>query len=267
MNSVISALVVDDESLARDLLRSLVEKESDFSVVAECSNGEAALAAIERHQPDVVFLDIEMPLLDGVGVAQRLRSLQQTPHIVFVTAFDRYAIAAFELNAVDYLVKPVSRQRCRESLSRIREAVHSKGLREMTDRLLEVVQGLKSRETADAPEQKLIVKKHDELVAVPLSDIVWAEAANQYVTIFTVNDSYIMSESLGRFAERLSDPRFVRIHRSALVNGHHVRSVKRNSNGTHSVRLINGQELPLARARASVLETLLNLSSAPSKPE
>ncbi len=260
MQDTLSAIIVDDEPLARDLLRSFIEKEPDFRVLAECADGEAALAAIELHAPDVVFLDIEMPRLNGVGVVQHLNSVPKTPHVVFVTAYDRYAIDAFDLNAVDYLVKPLARERCKAALDRVRGLVRNDNIVSLTARLMAVVHGMEDQSRAQPPEQKIVVKKHDELQAIPLSSIIWLEAANQYVNIHSSDGLFVMSESLGRFAERLRDPRFVRIHRSAMINGHHVVRVSRNTNGTHAIQMSDGAELTLARARSAHLQKVLNLA-------
>lgn len=260
MSDTISAIVVDDESLARELLRSFIEKEPDFRVIAECGDGETALREIEKNRPQVVFLDIEMPRLDGVSVVRRLTALPSVPHIVFVTAYDQYAIDAFELNALDYLVKPLSRDRCRATLQRVRQMTRSDNLLKLTNKLLAVVQGIEGSSQEHRPEQKIVVRKHDELRAVPLSKIVWIEAANQYVNIHTSEGVFVMSESLGRFAERLRDPRFVRIHRSAIVNGQHVVRVTKNGNGTHTIETSDAAVLTLARARSGYLQKILHLA-------
>jgi len=259
--NVIRSIIVDDEPLARDLLKRLLEREPDVSLLAACSNAREAVEAVRALRPELVFLDIEMPGEDGLSLAERLSTLPKPPQIVFVTAYNRFAIEAFELNAVDYLVKPVSKERCRDAVSRARDVIRKDSIVELASRLVEVVRNV-DRATEQPPEeQHLVLSKNDVLRSVPLSHVQWIEAANQYVSIHTTDGSYVMSESLGQFSARISDARFLRVHRSALVNAHYVVQVSRNANGTHTLTLADGTELTLARSRASLLPALLRFSA------
>ncbi|MEM8817799.1 MAG: LytTR family DNA-binding domain-containing protein [Pseudomonadota bacterium] len=257
----IRSIIVDDEPLARDLLRRLIEKEADVRLLASCSNGEQAADTVQALSPDLVFLDIEMPGEDGLALAERLSALPAPPHIVFVTAYNRFAIEAFELNAIDYLIKPVSKERCRNAMARVREVLRKDSIVELASRLIEVVKNVETKAENKPEEQHLVLSKNDVLRSVPLSNIQWIEAANQYVSIHTTDGCYLMSESLGQFASRISDTRFLRVHRSALVNAAYVSRVSRNANGTHALKLKDGTELTLARSRASLLPALLRISA------
>ncbi|MEO1245411.1 MAG: LytTR family DNA-binding domain-containing protein [Pseudomonadota bacterium] len=259
--TTIRSIIVDDEPLARDLLKRLIEKEADVRLLASCSNGEQAAETVQALSPDLVFLDIEMPGEDGLALAERLSALPNPPHIVFVTAYNRFAIEAFELNAIDYLIKPVSKERCRNAMARVREVLRKDSIVELASRLIEVVRNVEGAAEDRPEEQHLVLSKNDVLRSVPLSNIQWAEAANQYVSIHTTDGCYLMSESLGQFASRIADPRFLRVHRSALVNAACVARVSRNANGTHALKLKDGTELTLARSRASLLPALLRISA------
>jgi two-component system, LytTR family, response regulator len=253
----ISALIVDDESLARMLVRSLVVLESGVEVVGECRDGSSAIRAIRKLRPDLVFLDIQMPIQDGLSVVRELADIDWKPYIIFTTAFDEFAIEAFELNAIDYLVKPINEARFRAALQRARRMIEMRAVAELASKMLEIANNIQHAEPDQTREHRIVLKKHDELRSVPIGDIAWIEAANQYVRIHTADDTYMMSETLSRFEDRLRDPRFVRIHRSTVINCEFIDRVSRKSSGSISVFLKNGPELPVARSRSSMLDTLL----------
>lgn len=256
----ISTLIVDDEDLARGLIRSFIRRDRELTMVGECADGAAALDMIESTKPDLVFLDVQMPVLDGVAVAEQVQQFDTAPYVIFTTAFNHYAIRAFEVNALDYLVKPISKPRFVEAVQRAKRAIRSQEIVRLSKRLI----ALNAQLSADGPGrlagQWLTVRKGDVVRQLTTDDIVWLEAANQYVHLHTENDRYTVSESLGNYANRIKDPRFVRVHRSAVVNGTRVRSISRRRNGTHVLHLDNGDELVLARARSALLPRLLRLA-------
>lgn len=262
-NAPIKTLIVDDEPLARDLLRSFAAKDSCLQIVGECANGAEALSAINAHQPDLVFLDVQMPVLDGIGVVERLLHRKTLPHIVFVTAFDQYAVKAFELNVMDYLLKPVEKTRFYPLVEKIKATIRREQICDLAERMFGAVSSYKNTSVLQPSEDSILINTGQKLVSLTAQDIIWVEAANQYVTIHTANDQYVMSENLGQFSARLNALQFLRIHRSALINLAYVTSVARAGNGTHKVTLKNGAVVLLARGRADMLPRLLEAARLP----
>lgn len=261
----VSTLVVDDEELARSLVGALVRRDPDLLLVGECTDGAAALDFIATKSPDLVFLDIHMPVLDGLAVAEALAGRGEAPYIVFVTAFDEHAIKAFELNALDYLVKPIEKQRFRAAVKRATTAIRNKEMLSLTERLLQLGRLRESGVVTDnTQDQELVVRTGDSIVQLTSGDIVWIEAANQYVHIHTESRTFTVSESLSQYAKRIADPRFFRIHRSAIVNGSAVAAVSKKRNGTHLLKLRNGDSLVVARSRASVVPNILRAARSGS---
>lgn len=260
--SPIPTLVVDDEPLARELIISLIRRDADLRLVGECGDGAAALDAVARHRPALVFMDVQMPVMDGVELAQRMLAADPKPFVIFVTAYDAYAIEAFEMQALDYLVKPLSKSRFHAALARAKEAIRSREIVGLADRLAAL-----GRRDGDAVEREhydrerydheLTVRAGDDVVQLLTSEVDWIEAANQYVHIHAGDRRFTVSESLGQYAKRIRDPRFFRVHRSALVNGAAVMRVSRRRNGTHRVVLRTGEEVCVARSRAALVPNML----------
>lgn len=256
----ISTLVVDDEELARSLLRTLIRRDADLLLVGEFADGAAAIEAIREKKPDLVFLDIQMPVLDGIAVAEKLAALEHVPYVIFVTAYDDYAIRAFELNALDYLVKPLQKARFRTTVERAKLAIRNREMLRLTERLLQLGAARSGTSAPPRGEQEITVRSGDRIVQLTTSDISWIEAANQYVHIHANGKTFTVSESLSRYAKRIHDPRFFRVHRSALVNGSAIDRVSKQRNGTHRIRLRDGAELTVARSRASMIPDLLRVA-------
>lgn len=262
--AVITTLIVDDERLARSLIRSLVERDPTLEVLGECGDGEAALTAIRHLRPDLVFLDVQMPLLDGVQVIRRLAAADHQPYVIFLTAFDDYAIDAFEYNALDYLVKPIRKARFRQSVERARAALRRREMCQLTERMLSLagdgrVNGPTTPEKTP-PAEDLLVWKGTQAVNIACRDIIWVEAANQYVRIHLAEQEYIVAESLGSFYKKLQRPQFQRIHRSAVINTLYLDQVSRRPNGTHELLMQGGVRLSLARSRRNLVPQLLRSS-------
>lgn len=256
----IRTIVVDDEPPARRLLASLVRSDRELELVGQYVNGAAALAAIESNPAELVLLDVQMPALDGLSFVESLPVEGPMPHIIFVTAHDTYAVRAFELEALDYLLKPVEKARFRTSIERAKEAIRQRRISDLTDQIMRLAQGSSSAVEAEDLGDSLIVRKGDELVEVGRDEIVWVEAANQYVRIHTCETTHVLAESLSAFAERRLDPGFVRIHRSTIVNPSHVVKVMPQPNGTHAIELSTGITVTVARGRKELVPRLLHLS-------
>ncbi len=254
----ISTLIVDDEELARRLIGSLVQADEDLVLVGECGDGATALDLIAEKQPDLVFLDVQMPPPDGLGVASALARVEHPPYVIFVTAYEQFAVKAFELNALDYLMKPIEKARFHASVARAKTAIRNGEVLALTRRLLALGESSRHRVPSDAGDAHELTVKHGEsIVQLTTSDVLWVEAASQYVYIHTASGTYTASESLSQYAKRIRDPRFFRIHRSALVNAAIIDDVARKPNGTHTLRLSSGQTLVVARSRAAIIPAIL----------
>jgi two-component system LytT family response regulator len=255
------ALVVDDDPLARSRLRKLLSAESDVEVVGECASAEEAIGKIAETTPDLVFLDVQMPGMDGFQLIERLR-LPVLPAVIFVTAHDEYALRAFEVHALDYLLKPYSRARFLDALRRARAQIERESV---TDRrLLGLLAELRARESdrAVAPataheRERLVVKSDGRMFFVRPAEIDWVEASANYVRLHTHGESYQLRESMKQMEARLPRGTFVRIHRSAIVNLDRVREMQPWFHGEYVVILNDGTKLTASRAYAGRLRELM----------
>jgi two-component system, LytTR family, response regulator len=220
--SAIRVVIVDDEPIARRGIRNLLAAHEDVEIVGEARNGREAVGTLESLAPDLVFLDVQMPELDGFAVLRQVDP-RRLPDVIFVTAHDTFAVRAFDEHAVDYLVKPVQEQRFRDALARARER-------------------LRSRE-AGRPQRLLISTNGVDLI-VDAADIIWIEAVDYYASVHTIGRHHLIRQSLASLEERLDGERFVRVHRSAIVNLAQVREVRDTD-----VLLRDGTRLPLSRRR------------------
>lgn len=250
-------LLVDDEEIARRGLRIRLERVSDIEIVGECSNGAEAVGAIQRLVPDVVFLDIHMPELSGMEVAQSLPP-QLLPHIVFVTAFDQYAVRAFELHALDYLLKPVNDDRLCATLRHARAAVCDVRDGAYARQVLAAFAGLKQSGLAAPPAgtDRIAIPVDDRLTVVRVAEIDWVKALGNYVSVHIGRKSLLLRETVAAMEQRLAPHGFARIHRSTLVNVQRVTELRSLTNGEFSVTLVDGTTLKLSRGYREALDLL-----------
>jgi two-component system LytT family response regulator len=241
-------IVVDDEPLARQTLRLLLAREKDFVVVAECGHGADAIEAIGRERPDVLWLDVQMPEVDGFEVLRRLGP-GAVPAVIFVTAFDRYALQAFEQHALDYLLKPFSDERFATVLERTRVRLRERTAASMAERLSDLL-------SATAPRQ-LVVRDAGRTLVLPCADIIWIEAEDYCARLHLRGRTVLVRDSLRALAEALDKSRFVRVHRSAIVNVGCVREIEPLASGDQRLTLSDGTVLRVSRTcRADVLRTV-----------
>jgi two-component system LytT family response regulator len=238
----IRALIADDEPLAREWVRSAIADDPDLDVIGEAGDGFEAAEAIRRLKPDLVFLDVQMPGLDGFGVLEAL-SPEEIPAVVFVTAFDQYAVRAFETQAVDYLMKPFSRERVEEAVRRVRELVKGRSLEDFRESIAKIVE--KVRRDRSYPEWVLL-KADGKNVFVKVRDIDWIESSRNNVRIHVGPTLYLLHETTTAIASRLDPKRFLRIHRSAIVNIERIRELHPWFNGDYAVILRDGTQLTLS---------------------
>jgi two-component system LytT family response regulator len=249
----IRTLIVDDEPLARQRLRTLLEGAKDIDLVGEVANGRDAVDAVRQLKPDLMFLDVQMPLLDGFGVLEALHD-EPLPAIVFVTAYDRYAVRAFEAHALDYLLKPFDRSRFGKALERARAQVERDHQVETGKQLRALLTNVHS---ARRPMERLIVKTGGKVTFLHLGEIDYMEAAGNYVRVHVGNDVHLLRETMSHLEARLKGTRFVRIHRSTIVNLDRIREMQPSFHGDYSIILVCGAELTLSRGYRNKLEELL----------
>ncbi len=257
----LTAIVVDDESLARDLMHSHLSKIATVDVVETCSNGISALQAILKKEPDVVFLDVQMPGLSGFEVINLLQS-DQTPMIIFTTAYDAYAVRAFELNAVDYLLKPIDLDRLKEAVQRAYERKSSEQLMNEKDKLLRAVNHINSDGSGMAEDNsmlgngKLAVSDSGTTNLIPYEDIEWIDAAGDYMCVHANGMTHIIRSTMKNLEEKLSMPFFKRIHRSTMVNFNKVTKIEKLAKGEALLYTEEGTSLKVSRNYRACLEQI-----------
>jgi two-component system, LytTR family, response regulator len=241
---MIRALIADDEPLARRKIKNLLAREPDVEVAAECGSGPEAAKLIRELDPNLVFLDIEMPELDGLSLLKGLGG-HTPPAVIFVTAYDRYAVGAFDAQALDYLLKPIDRRRFQTALERAREHLGKRG------------------ERSAGPLTRLLVRSGDRTQVLKVDDVDWVESADNYVKLHALGQTHLLRETLAHLRARLDPARFVRIHRSAVVNVDRIQSLYPLFHGDQMLVLRDGTELPLSRRYRQELENLLGRPARP----
>jgi two-component system LytT family response regulator len=244
--SKIRALVVDDEPVARDRLVRLLQQESDVELVGQCANGLETVSAIEQLSPDLVFLDVQMPEMDGFEVVRALDA-RRVPAVVFVTAYDEYALRAFEVHALDYLLKPFSSVRFRAMLAHARNQLDRHRAGDLGRKLLAMAPELWDKPPSSRPADRLLVRSTGRVHFIRTSDIDWCEAAGNYVRLHVGEQSHLLRETMNGLEAKLDPRQFVRIHRSTIVNFDRIEQLRSSITGEHTVFLRNGVRLTLSR--------------------
>ncbi len=239
----IRTLIVDDEPLARDRIKRFLRDESGISIIGECGNGEEAVVVIQNEKPDLVFLDIQMPEKNGFDVIRSLNP-ETLPTIVFVTAYDQYALQAFDVHAIDYLLKPFNRERLNRAVVRARQAVEHKSLGNLDARLSSLLAGLKSEKKY---LERLVVKSVGRVFFLKIDEIDWIEASGNYVKLHVGRESHMIRETMNSMETKLDPDKFLRIHRSTVVHIDRIKELHPMFSGDYSVLLHNGTELALSR--------------------
>lgn len=250
----LETIIVDDEPLARERIRSLLRGRTDLQVVAECSNGLDALERIQSLKPDLVFLDIQMPELNGFGVLQRI-AVEPMPAVIFVTAYDEHAVDAFEACAIDYLLKPYDRQRFERAVERAVDYCRGRQLGSIDERLLSLLERTDRRPVL---EDRLVVRSGASAYFLKIEEIDWVEAARNYVKLHVGERVHTLRETLSSMEERLDPGRFLRIHRSTIVNIDRIRRIRPGFGTESMLELVDGTRLTISRAyrRGRVRELL-----------
>jgi len=249
----IQVLIVDDEPLARERIRKLLQKEADLEIIGECADGSEAVAAIRKQRPDLVFLDVQMPELDGFGVLEQLEP-GPIPVVVFVTAHDRFALRAFEVHALDYLLKPFDAERFRNALERARDRVQGRQTGELSYRISELLADLR---TGAKKQDRLAVKTGGKILFLKMAEIEWIEAADNYVNLHVGSEAHLHRETMAALEEKLPADKFMRISRSTIVNLERIRELQPLFHGEYAVIMRNGTRLTLTRSHRDKLQRLL----------
>lgn len=248
----IRAVIVDDEPLARRGILRFLKNHSELEVVAECGDGQSAVGAILAKKPDLAFLDVQMPEMNGFEVVSCVGP-EKMPLTIFVTAFDRYAIRAFDANAIDYLLKPVSAGRFTKALARAKERIAEKSRHETAQRMIATLEEIKRQEEY---LERLPVSENGRIVFVKTREIGWIEASGNYAQLHVGPRTYEIRETLNTLERKLSPRDFLRIHRSTIVNVHLIKEIQPWFHGYHLVRLQNGKELRLSRYQGEIAKRL-----------
>jgi two-component system LytT family response regulator len=255
--SLIRAIIADDERLAREKLRFLLGSEPEVQVVAECSNGRQTVSAIRSLQPDMLLLDIQMPDLDGFEVLNEISS-DEMPQVIFTSAYDQYAIRAFEAHALDYLLKPFDQDRLHAAIERASVEIRKSKDQDLTNRVLALLSTVRAgKRPVPQFDERVTIRTNGRVVFLNLEEIHWIEAAANYVRLNTGKDSYLFRETISRISERLNPAQFVRIHRSMIVNVAGIKELIPVNSGEYVVVLHSGKELSCSRGYRSNLQDLI----------
>src|SRR3984957_9330359 len=246
-------LIVDDELLARKKIRAFLQEHTEFQVVGECTDGEQAVAALSALRPDLLFLDVQIPGRNGFEVLDCITD-KAPPAVIFVTAFDKYAVRAFEVRALDYLLKPFNKARFADALKRFHER---RARMNGVDRKQELKAALQEIQREFRDSERILIKSGSRIIFLRKGLIEWVEAQGDYVKFHIGKESHLLRETMTAAAEHLDPNRFVRIHRSRIVNLDHVREIRPLWGGDYSVLMRDGTELTMSRTYRTSLQATL----------
>lgn len=240
-----TCLIIDDEKLARELLREFLETFPQIEIIGECNKGTDAVEQINKLKPDMIFLDVQMPGMNGFDV---LDEIEHEPYVIFTTAYDQYAIQAFERNAVDYLLKPLDQDRFKLAVDR---ALKRKKMEE--GNIEDLLGSLRPENPRTSYDSHIFVQKSEKLFNLPLDEIIYLEASGDYTVISTKNDQFVSSSGIGKLEEIMNPDTFIRVHRSTIVNVNYLKEIERHFNGGMVVKMQNGKSFPVSRTYAKLI--------------
>ncbi|MCE2734388.1 MAG: response regulator [Cyclobacteriaceae bacterium] len=239
----ITCLIIDDEPLARELVREFLEQHNDLKLIGECSKGTEAVEKIDELRPDLIFLDVQMPGMTGFDV---LDKIEHDPFVIFTTAYDQYAIKAFEKNAVDYLLKPIDQERFKLAVDRALARMNSE------NNVGELLRSIKT-ENRTSYDSHIFVQKSEKLINLPVEEIEHLEASGDYTILTTKNDQFVSSSGIGKLEEILNPEIFIRVHRSTIININSLKEIEKHFNGGMVVKMNNGKTFPVSRTYAKLI--------------
>lgn len=246
---MIKTILIDDEPLSREIIKAYLMAYPDFAVVEECNDGFEGVKAIQKHTPDLIFLDIQMPKINGF---EMLELLDEPPAVIFSTAFDEFAIKAFEASAVDYLLKPFSEERFKKALDKLREKLAS-GTVTNTTTLLD------SAASSPSQQNRIVVKTGNKVKIIPAHDIHYLEADDDYVKIVTAEGAFLKNKTMAFYENNLDAESFVRVHRSYIVHINQITRIDPYQKETHLAVLRNGKQIPVSKTGYAKLKIILGL--------
>ncbi|MEW6731906.1 MAG: LytTR family DNA-binding domain-containing protein [Acidobacteriota bacterium] len=252
----IRVLIIDDEPLAREGVRMRLLEDPEIEIVGECADGREAVSAILTKEPQLIFLDVQMPVLDGFAVLKTI-GIANLPVVIFVTAYDEYAVQAFEVHALDYLLKPIDRERFLQALIRAKSQIRNRQLAQLNDRLQAFINDLQSERKY---VERLAIKSTSRIFFLDVSEIRWIEAADNYVNLHSGRESYLLHMTMSRLETILDPAEFIRVHRSAIVNFRWVKELHPLFHGEYKIILKDGSDLTSGRSYQARLQKLLENS-------
>lgn len=248
----IRTVIVDDEPLARRGIRALLNEEKDVEIISECRNGREAVAVIEEQTPDLVFLDVQMPELNGFDVLQTIGA-ERMPAVIFVTAYDKYALRAFDVHALDYLLKPLDGERFTKALQRARAQIERKSIHDLSRRLQSLLDDLKPNQKY---AERLVIKSSGRIFFLNVAEVDWIEAADNYVRLHAGRDEHLLRETMNSLEKRLDPAQFLRIHRSRIINIQRIKELQPLFRGEYDIMLQDGTRLESGRGYRDKLQKL-----------
>jgi two-component system LytT family response regulator len=240
----INCLIIDDEPLARELLREFLQQHEELTLIGECSKGTEAVEKIDELKPDLIFLDVQMPGMNGFDV---LDEITHDPFVIFTTAYDQYAIKAFERNAVDYLLKPIDQERFKLAVDRAIGRMNTE-----QNNIGELLRNMKT-ENKTSYDSHIFVQKSEKLINLPVEEIEHLEASGDYTILTTKNDQFVSSSGIGKLEEILNPETFIRVHRSTIININLLKEIEKHFNGGMIVKMNNGKTFPVSRTYAKLI--------------
>ena len=250
---MIRVLIADDEPLARERIRTLVEGEPDIEIISECSNGLESVSAIEALKPDLVFLDVQMPEMSGFEVLETI-GVTYSPVVIFVTAYDQYALKAFEVHALDYLLKPFDRERFEKALGRAKTQIEHERGGDLSQRLLALLKDIKP---AQKYTERLVIKSSGRVFFLRVDEIDWIESAGNYLRLHVGSEDHLLRDTMNSIETKLDPEKFYRIHRSTIVNVERIKELQPWFRGDYMVILRDGTQLTLSRTYRDKLQGVL----------
>jgi len=252
MRPPVRTLIVDDEPLARERLRTLLADETDVEIVGECGDGCQAVVAIEELKPDLVFLDVQVPNLDGFGILESIGA-DRIPAIIFVTAYDHYALRAFDVRAVDYVLKPFGRERLERALAHARTQIQRGRSNDVSGQLVALLEEIRPQKTY---LKRIMIKSGGRLFFLRTMDVEWVEAAGNYVRLHVGSESHLLRETMNGLEAKLDPDRFLRIHRSTIVNIERIKELQPWFHGDYVVILKDDRQLTMSASYREKLDEL-----------
>jgi two-component system LytT family response regulator len=240
-----TCLIIDDEKLARELLREYLSSFPDIEIIGECSKGSEAVEQIDKLKPDLIFLDVQMPGMTGFDV---LDEIAHVPYVIFTTAYDHYAIKAFEKNAVDYLLKPLDQERFKLAVERAQQRKKTE-----SSNIEDLLSSMHTHTPRTSYESHIFVQKSEKLFNLPVEEIIYLEASGDYTIISAKNDQYVSSSGIGKLEEIMNPDMFLRVHRSTIINVNYLKEIERHFNGGMVVKMQNGKSFPVSRTYAKII--------------